>query len=444
MRKFSCIACLLIVFLKVQAQDYSISFTCSGDTNVLSRVRVDNLTNGNSVSLNSGDILHLKSSLGIDYTEFEKNQPQLCPNPMYDQSALTFFTTEESNTIIRIVDVSGKTVIQTQAKLSAGKHSFLVSGIRAGIYFVVITANNFHQSIKLNSQCNGISFPEIKLTSTDGFSGFNPYKSVASTIDLRFSEGDLLLFEGTAGPYKAILTDSPDKSKTLTFNFVSCHDYDGNNYGTIELGTQTWMAENLKTTHFPDGSEIPLMENNLDWGNLTYTSKAYCYYDNSISNGLIFGALYTWTAAMNGAASSELNPSGVQGICPCGWHLPSDDEWMEFEMFLGMTYEEAYGLGWRGTNEGDKLKTSSGWYNDGNGTNSSGFSALPAGTRVNSLFTDLNKKTCYWSTTEYMNNHTLAFNRSLSYMYSQIGWFSAAHLYGYPKNNGFSVRCLKN
>lgn len=224
----------------------------------------------------------------------------------------------------------------------------------------------------------------------------------------------------------------------------SVKDFDGNTYRTVKIGNQWWMAENLKTKHFADGIEIRMVESNPDWKNLSYTDKAYCYYDNSLINAERFGALYTWAAAMNGAATSELNPSNVQGICPCGWHLPSDAEWIELEMFLGMSFLEADAFGWRGTDEGDQMKTTSGWFNGGNGTNTSGFSALPGGERLAGPFTGITEITRFWSTTEYINLTHLAFNRSLSYKYSQVGWFSANHLYGFPKNFGFSVRCVKN
>jgi uncharacterized protein (TIGR02145 family) len=204
------------------------------------------------------------------------------------------------------------------------------------------------------------------------------------------------------------------------------------------------MAENLKTSHFDEGTEIPLVESDINWANLDYSDKAYCFYDNSLENANIYGALYTWAAAMNGATTSEENPSDVQGICPCNWHLPSDAEWIELEMNLGMSFSEADKFGWRGTIEGDKMKTTSGWYNDGNGTNSSGFSALPGGQRALGSFIDITEQTIFWSSTEYININYLAFNRTLSYQNSGVGWFRAVHFYGYPKNYGFSVRCVKD
>jgi uncharacterized protein (TIGR02145 family) len=223
------------------------------------------------------------------------------------------------------------------------------------------------------------------------------------------------------------------------------NDYDGNTYKTVKIGSQWWMAENLKTTHFSNGTEIPLIENNVSWYNLDFSNKAYCYYNDSITYANKYGALYNWAAAMNGSESSENIPSHVSGVCPDGWHLPSDGEWIVLEMQLGMSYDEAWLVGWRGTNEGTKIKAKEGWYNNGNGTNSSGFSALPAGIRSgNGLFSDEGKATHFWSTTEYINIVTFAFNRKLAYNKSGVGWFQASHYYGYPKNFGFSVRCVKD
>lgn len=242
-------------------------------------------------------------------------------------------------------------------------------------------------------------------------------------------------------------SDSVNKEQFITVatpETGTITDYNGNNYKTIKIGNQWWMSENLKSAHYSDGTEIPLVENKSSWSNLSFTDKAYCYYDNSLTNATIYGALYTWAAAMNGAATSETNPSDVQGICPCNWHLPSDAEWIELEMYLGMSFSEADAFGWRGTDEGNKMKTTSGWYNGGNGSNSSGFSALPAGQRALGSFTGLTLETLYWSSTEYINITYLAFNRTLNYQYSTVGWFKSSHFYGYPKNYGFSVRCVKN
>ena len=233
-------------------------------------------------------------------------------------------------------------------------------------------------------------------------------------------------------------------SSSLVWETGTLKDVDGNTYKTVKIGEEWWMAENLKSSHYADGTEIPLITGDAAWASLEFTDKAFCYYDDSVAIAENYGALYSWAAAMNGAESSELIPSQVQGACPTGWHLPSDGEWMALEMFLGMSYEEAWLVGWRGSKEGTKMKSKDGWEEDGNGTNSSGFTALPAGIRDDKgIFTDAGKITHYWSTTEYFNFNFLAFNRKLSYNQSGIGFFHASHLYGYPKDYGFSVRCVK-
>ena len=77
-------------------------------------------------------------------------------------------------------------------------------------------------------------------------------------------------------------------------------------------------------------------------------TEAYCFYDNDLYNGYTYGALYTWAAAAHGGEGSNLNPSGIQGVCPDGWHLPSDSEWKQLEIFLGMNPEDADKEDWRG------------------------------------------------------------------------------------------------
>src|SRR4030042_2170348 len=115
------------------------------------------------------------------------------------------------------------------------------------------------------------------------------------------------------------------------------------------------MQENLKTTHYADGS--PLVDG-TDSGDIAWdqTTKYWFVYDDNPANKSTWGLLYTWAAVMNDAEASDSIPSGVQGVCPDGWHLPSDAEWKELEIYLGMSQVEADGTGWGGTNEGGKRK----------------------------------------------------------------------------------------
>ena len=136
---------------------------------------------------------------------------------------------------------------------------------------------------------------------------------------------------------------------------------DGQEYEWLKIGDQVWMADNL----------------NYD------VDSSWCWGNNS-SNCDTYGHLYKWNAVMQGESSSNSNPSGVQGVCPDGWHVPSDEEWKELEMQLGMSQTEVGNTGYRGTNEGSKLAGNASLWPSGDLTSdsefgTSGFTALPGG-----------------------------------------------------------------
>ncbi len=119
--------------------------------------------------------------------------------------------------------------------------------------------------------------------------------------------------------------------KIIADDAISVTDIDGNIYETVQIGEQVWMAENLKVTHYNDGSEIPTEYSNSEWENLS--TGAYAVYDDNESNADTYGYLYNWYAV-----------DDSRGVCPTHWHVPSDDEWKELEMFLGMSQEEVDGI----------------------------------------------------------------------------------------------------
>lgn len=226
-------------------------------------------------------------------------------------------------------------------------------------------------------------------------------------------------------------------------------DYDGNVYNTVTIGTQVWMAENLKTTHYANGTAIPLVNTTSTWDALTATSKAYCWYNDSIKYKDTHGALYTWAAAMNGATSVTANPSGIQGVCPTGWHLPSDAEWTQMENYLadnGHNYDGTTGGG--SAKIAKSLASTSGWIVSsttgavGNTDyptyrNKSGFTALPGGYRdYGGTFYGIGNDGYWWSATEF--SATDAWYRGMSGSYSGVGRGS------FSKEVGFSVRCVRD
>jgi uncharacterized protein (TIGR02145 family) len=199
-------------------------------------------------------------------------------------------------------------------------------------------------------------------------------------------------------------------------------DIDGNTYLTIKIGDQWWMAENLKVTHYRNGDTIPNIINPNEWGFLT--TGAYCDY-----NDAVYGRLYNWYAV-----------DDSRNIAPEGWHVPTDTEWKRLEMSLGMNQAEADATGWRGTDEGGKLKQSGtcNWLSPNFGaTNESRFTALPGGHRLaNGNYDLIGLAGLFWSSAEVMGSY--AYSRYLSYGYARVH-----RGYG-PKSSGYSVRCVKD
>jgi len=218
-----------------------------------------------------------------------------------------------------------------------------------------------------------------------------------------------------------------EESDLLNHGFTD--DRDGNSYKAVKIGNQIWMAENLR--YLPSVA-----------GPGTESLITPCYYvynydgtdvnaARATSNYKTYGVLYNWPAAMAGSASSSANPSGVKGVCPTGWHLPSDAEWTELTNYLG------------GLNvAGGKLKETgtTHWAAPNTGaTNETGFTALPGGTRSdNGTFLNLNYFGRFWSATQSESNNTVAWMRQLYYDDDNVA------IFGYSKELGFSVRCVKD
>lgn len=201
---------------------------------------------------------------------------------------------------------------------------------------------------------------------------------------------------------------------------------DGKVYKWTMIGTQSWMAENL--------AYLPRVNVKSDSSSTVAKYNVYGYDDTSVSDAkassyyTTYGVLYNWTAAMAGAASSPASPSGVNGVCPTGWHLPSNVEWSTLETYVAGPYS---------SNVSTKLMSVSGWSTDGvTGTDSYGFSALPGGTYNGWLSEYVLIDGYWWTATEYDAKN--AYHRNIDYLGEYIDSRP------YPKYLGFSVRCIKD
>ena len=233
------------------------------------------------------------------------------------------------------------------------------------------------------------------------------------------------------------LSDIDSITFTLPETELTVTDIDGNVYQTVKIGDQWWMAENLKVTRYCDGTPIPNVTDNTDWLNLVNDSTgAYCEYDNNSVYVVTYGRLYNWYAINENC-----------GIAPAGWHVPTDSELKQLEMYLGMSQSEADFELWRGSDQGCQLAGNANLWNDGPleddvAFGSSGFMAIPGGFRNyndNGNYNGLGDYAFFWSATEateYTSFHAWA--RSLYYYYPSVLRDD------YGKGYGFSVRCVKD
>jgi uncharacterized protein (TIGR02145 family) len=193
-------------------------------------------------------------------------------------------------------------------------------------------------------------------------------------------------------------------------------DIDGNVYQVVELGSQVWMAENLRCSKYSNGNSIPFVLSVEDWKALE--SEAYCMFNNDEDMGEEYGYLYNWFAV-----SEERN------ICPTGWHVPDYEEWSELILFLGGLPEAGGAMKDTGTLH---------WENNTDATNLSGLTMLPGGYRsyFNGAYNSMGIYGAWWANSEI--DRKLAWGIALRY------YNAYAYKYHYEKNTALSIRCIKD
>jgi uncharacterized protein (TIGR02145 family) len=441
--------------LQVNAQNYLIAFTGSGASNTVSLVKVENLTTRETLTLNGTDILNLKGNAvitGIDDKNI-KSGIKIYPNPMIDNATIEVYPPVSGNATISIFDISGKQVVQIQSYLENSLQEFRLSGEGKGLYIVNIRGNNYQLSGKLicNSNNNGILTIEKVNDSQiiDKDVSKMRFKSTFSTVNMQYTEGDKLKFTGVSGSYELIKTDIINSNKTIEFNFTVCKDADNNNYETVEIDNRTWLAENLKTTKYNDGSNIPYSWKLDSTNNRLYfdtiTTPGYVWYNDSIKYKNPNGAIYNWFTVNTGK------------LCPTGWHVPTVDEWKSMKDYL-VVNRHTYADG--SSDVAKSIASQSGWIipqpfeyrghllpviegNMGKNqatNNSTGFNGYPSGVRhFYGFFTNIGRQTVWLSAT---GNNGAGWDFSIV-QESYWGGDGLGQGSDLPRC-GFSVRCIKN
>lgn len=419
-------------FCQKTAIDLSFAATYNGQYVPLDSVYVENLTLVGNTTLYAPDfVLSLEYSLGFDDTKLSQNNfsvSQSYPNPFSEKTTVDLNLPEKEHIKITVRNMLGSVVAQIDKTLSQGKHSFTfypgndknylftVSGCRSTKTVKLLQINNDPARVKQCSLVYNLSEDHTKR-----------FKSQKAKNCFVFYAGNELRYIGYAKTTNEVIgsqvvADKPEISIDYSFEItegIPCRglptiSLEGKVYHTVSIGDQCWMKENMDA-----GLRLDV---NVLVGNNGVLEK-YCY-DDDPSNCEIYGGLYHWKEMMLHSTSQ-----GIQGICPDGWHLPTDDEWTILVDYLG------------GENiAGGKLKENGTafWSLPNTGANNeSGFFALPAGSRYHhGLFQTLGQYAVFWSSTE--NGFSDAWSRNLKSDDSKITRFVN------NKANCHSVRCIKD
>ena len=382
-------------------------------------------------------VLTLTVGTGIDNPTMT-NGIRVSPNPFDGTAQVEVPVSEAGEVQVQVTDMLGRVCAQYGGRLPAGTHLFRVSLEHPQVYVLTVWTARQRQSAKLeNAGCgarDGIVYagmadnePMLKLTPAQPF-----------------QLGDEMRYSGYAGPQRSqTVTRHQSADETVQLVFIqdgspcpgspTVTDIDGNVYNTVHIGDQCWMRENLRVTRYENGDMIP---------NYGYSSVFPCRYapNNDVNQVHVYGYLYNWPAAMGGASSSNAVPSGVRGICPDGWHLPSQEEWIVFWHYMDAQSRYACYIdelhyfaksmsstvGWDATS----YPCSPG--NDQSLNNASGFNAYPAGYCYNGTPMAFGYNTYFWTATE--NN----------FFGLVCGRPDPVWVIHEDPTSGYSVRCVKD
>ncbi len=434
-------ALALIFTLSASAQKPTIQLTFTAIDNTtyvqLDSIKVMNLTQENDTVLYWPDTtLMLNYQVGITeiYSREEKLQVfQNYPNPVKDQTTITLYLPEEGNVNLVITDILGHQLINTKKKLKQGVHSFRYTPSGGEIFFFTAYWKSTSSSIKiLKHETSSGTINSLKYIGSNEKKQL--FKNTKDRQGFSYNLGDDLLFIGYAYTLQSGMIDSPESDDTYALQFatnIPCPDaptveYEGQTYNTIQICGQCWLKENLNVGTMINSSD------NMEDNDL---KEKYCY-DNNPVNCDTFGGLYQAREVIQYASEQ-----GAQGICPDGWHVPTDNEWKVLEGIVDSQYDigdpEWENNSWRGFDAAAKLKSANYWNNNGNGTDDYGFSGFPWGYSTGSgSFFGFGTDATWWTSSECNSMYT---------WFRDLYWSNNTVLRGCgDRNPGRSVRCIKN
>jgi uncharacterized protein (TIGR02145 family) len=446
MKTVSCIVLMTIAFTGIvygQTSTIELTFTATYyDQHVpLDSILIENLTQGGDTMLYAPDtVLVLDYSTGIPENpalntgDFRLSQNR--PNPFEEKTFISIFQPEAGPLLVSVTNLTGQKLAFYENSLPAGRHEFVFHPGNDRFFILSATFGGVTKAIKMLNLGNnpGKTNSLIYQGRDESQPGQKSGRAITGFV---YSPGDQLRFIGYAGtpseiPGSDVIEDTPDGNENYVFEIIEglpCPGtpvvtYEGQTYITVQIGTQCWLKQNLNL-----GTMILINQNPSNNGVI----EKFCY-DDDLLNCNSFGGLYFWDEMMQYSIAQ-----GTQGICPENWHLPAEAEWCTVTQFIDPSVS-CYAEGWSGLDVGTKMKSTSGWNSGGNGTNASGYNALPGGHYVNNggyLYEGLGAFSEFWTSTTYMNSEG-KWVRNLS------DYNAGVYRYTSYKNSGLFVRCVKN
>jgi uncharacterized protein (TIGR02145 family) len=388
--------------------DVSISGTVTDTAGVaIAGATVKLITGGQNITTDSNGRFTLQGdNVGITVKSVVSQSYQ--PVVSLIKGIMKLHVQEQSSVTIQTYNLQGCLIASMHTTLGAGDHRIALTNKSSGVYLYKVQINNKDYRITSNSLCNYA----ISANTTQETSAYSLSKQAINNSG--FKDTIVITKRGYID-CRIPVNKSDTNGITAKMHLLTVIDADGNVYHTVKIGTQIWTVENLRTTHYNDGTPIPFRETNTnDW---------YCWYNgDSVTYKTIYGALYGWYAVNTGK------------LAPVGWHVPTDAEWDTLSAYLqqnGLTGGSLKDTGttyWRSPNMG--------------ATNSTGFSALPGGCFLSTMsnpgtFSFIGINGCWWSATvaqgQYTNTFTLC-NNSIALDFD----------YGIYKFGACSVRLVKD
>lgn len=403
----------------------------------LDSIKIMNRTQGVDTVLVYPDTVLMLNYVGVPENQdaSEGFSIEVFPNPIADYATIHLYIPGDDIVRISVTDLLGRQVLGHKQKLSKGTQTFSFNPGGENLYMITAEWKGYIRTVKIFNLSKSTG-----RTCSLSYSGFDRIKPGVKAMEavqfFDYNPGDELLYIGFANALQSGMLDVPEESETYTFQFatnIPCPgmptvEYEGQVYNTIQIFSHCWLKENLNVGIMINGSQ-EMTDNHI--------MEKYCY-KNEEDSCAKYGGLYQWNEMM-----LYTTEQGAQGICPTGWHLPTDEEWKVLEGSV----DKQYGIGdpeWdvapgdRGNDAGTNLKTNSGWYYGGNGTDHFGFAGMPGGYQLWGGFNNAGKAGWWWTSTE-STNPEYSRERGLNYYSPKVYRYL-----GSLKAYGFSVRCLRD